>query len=66
MKMLVNARRAVWTIPALLGLLTVIGLTSALLGDGLWDVVSWCALGLPLVASAWMPALESARNPSDQ
>ena len=57
MNLLANARRDVWTIPILLGLLTAIGLTSALLGDGIWDVVSWCALALPLVAGAWMPAL---------
>jgi hypothetical protein len=35
--------------PLLIGLLAALGLLSALLGDGLYDVVSWLALGLPLV-----------------
>ncbi len=29
--------------------ITVYGLISALLGDGLWDVLSWMALAVPLV-----------------
>ena len=64
MKLLATARRDVWTIPVLLGLLTAIGLTSALLGDGIWDVVSWCALALPLVAVVCMPALEPVQKSS--
>jgi hypothetical protein len=35
----------VWTAPILLGVLTVIGLVSALLGDGVWDAVSAVSLG---------------------
>ena len=64
MNLLANARRDVSTIPILLGLLTAIGLTSALLGDGIWDVVSWCALALPLIVGAWMPALEPVQKSS--
>ncbi|AXM95359.1 hypothetical protein ACU5P1_15555 [Pseudomonas plecoglossicida] len=45
-------RRGLWGIfrwPLLIGLLAALGLLSALLGDGLYDVVSWLALGLPLI-----------------
>lgn len=48
-------RRGLWMIfrwPLLIGLLAALGLLSALLGDGLYDVVSWLALGLPLVVVA--------------
>jgi hypothetical protein len=42
-----------WGIPLLLGMLTIVGLVSALLGDGIWDIVSAFALGAPVVAGAW-------------
>ena len=45
-------RRGLWMIfrwPLLIGLLATLGLLSALLGDGLYDVVSWLALGMPLL-----------------
>ena len=42
-----------WGVPILLGLLTVIGLVAALLGDGVWDAVSGVALGLPVLAGIW-------------
>lgn len=35
----------VWTAPILLGVLTVVGLASALVGDGIWDALSALALG---------------------
>ena len=38
-----------WGMPILLGLLTTIGLLSALLGDGIWDLLSACALGVPVL-----------------
>ncbi|WP_101926334.1 MULTISPECIES: hypothetical protein [Luteimonas] len=45
--------RRVFGWPALLALASAIGLVSALVGDGVWDVVSWLALGLVvLVAGA--------------
>jgi hypothetical protein len=44
---------AVWGIPLLLGVLTTLGLVSALLGDGIWDTVSALALGVPVLAGAW-------------
>jgi hypothetical protein len=42
-----------WGMPILLGLLTTIGLLSALLGDGIWDIVSAFALGVPVIIGLW-------------
>jgi hypothetical protein len=44
---------ALWGMPILLGLLTTIGLLSALLGDGPWDIVSAVALGIPVLLGLW-------------
>ena len=44
---------ALWGMPILLGILTLVGLVSALLGDGIWDTVSAFALGAPVLAGAW-------------
>jgi hypothetical protein len=38
-------------VPALLALSTLAGLLAGLLGDGPWDAVGWCALGLPLAVA---------------
>jgi hypothetical protein len=37
-----------WAAPVALGVLTVIGLLSALLGDGIWDALSAITLGAPV------------------
>jgi len=37
----------VWTMPVLIGLSTSVGLVAALFSDGIGDVASWLALGLP-------------------
>jgi hypothetical protein len=42
-----------WAAPIALGAVTVVGLISALLGDGAWDAVSWVGLGLPVLVAAW-------------
>ena len=42
-----------WGKPILLGILTLIGLVSALLGDGIWDTVSACALAAPVLVGLW-------------
>jgi hypothetical protein len=42
-----------WGMPILLGLLTTVGLVSALLGDGIWDIVSAFALGIPVLLGLW-------------
>lgn len=43
-----SSLRTVYRIPLVLGFVTIIGLLSALLGDGVWDVLSWLLLGVPL------------------
>lgn len=40
--------RQIWGMPVVLALASAVGLLSALLGDGIWDAVSWAALGAPV------------------
>ena len=42
-----------WGAPILLAVLSVIGLLAALIGDGVYDAVSWIGLGLPVAVSLW-------------
>ncbi len=42
----------IWTIPLLLAIVSLWGLLSALVGDGLLDVLSWLTLSIPLVVIA--------------
>jgi hypothetical protein len=39
--------------PVLLATLSAAGLVLALLGDGLWDVLSWILLAAPIAAILW-------------
>ena len=39
----------VWTIPLWLGLISLFGLIAALVGDDLWDILSWITLTVPLI-----------------
>jgi hypothetical protein len=48
-----TAFRSLWSMPILLGVLTAIGLTAGLLGDGWWDWVSVAGLGSPVLVGAW-------------
>lgn len=43
----------VFGIPLGIGLLSAAGLFAALLGDGLWDSLSWVGLGGPSVIALW-------------
>jgi len=43
----------VWTAPVLLGVLTGVGLVSALLGDGVWDALSAVSLGVVVAVGGW-------------
>jgi hypothetical protein len=38
--------------PLLIAAVSAIGLASALLGDGVWDVLSWLTLAAPVVLAA--------------
>lgn len=42
-----------WGAPILIAILTIVGLISALLGDGLWDHISAFALGIPVALCVW-------------
>lgn len=42
-----------FAIPFLLGVLSIVGLLGALLGDEVWDALSWLALGVPCAVIAW-------------
>jgi hypothetical protein len=50
-----------WGVPVLLAILTTIGLVAALLGDGLWDLVSGIALGVPVLLGIWHSLRKQAR-----
>ena len=40
--------RQIFFIPAVLGVFSLIGLITALVGDGIYDFLSWVALCIPL------------------
>ena len=40
--------------PLLLAVATLIGLLSALIGDGLWDGISWTLLVLPVLSGFYL------------
>lgn len=56
-----TTRASIWFAPVALAVLTVAGLLSALLGDGIWDALSWAALGAPVAACLWF-GLRSPRR----
>jgi hypothetical protein len=37
-----------WGMPILLAALSVIGLLSAIMGTGIWHIISWIALSVPI------------------
>ncbi|MCL4244087.1 MAG: hypothetical protein KJ002_03005 [Candidatus Dadabacteria bacterium] len=39
--------------PIILALISMAGLIAALVGDGVWDVVSWIALGYIVAVTVW-------------
>ena len=43
----------VFLLPIALAVVSAIGLTVALLGDGWHDVAAWIAIGVPVAAVAW-------------
>jgi len=50
---MIRTRTRIWAMPILLAVLTTIGLVAALLGDGVWDLVSAVTLGAPVAVGAW-------------
>ncbi len=45
--------RKVYGPAVVIAVITLYGLLSALLGDGMWDALSWVALAVPLAVIAW-------------
>ena len=50
---MIRSARQVWAVPVLLAVSTTIGLVAALLGDGVWDLVSAVTLGAPVATGIW-------------
>lgn len=46
-------RSRVFAVPILVALASAVGLLAALLGDGVWDAVSWAGLGQAVLLCAW-------------
>ncbi|MHA4871635.1 hypothetical protein ACXZ1M_28485 [Duganella sp. PWIR1] len=51
-----------WAAPIVLAILTLVGLISALVGDGVWDLVSAFALGVPVALCLWFGLRRRTRN----
>jgi hypothetical protein len=43
----------IFYLPAVLAAITLLGLLSALFGDGAWDALSWVALACPIAATVY-------------
>jgi len=43
-----NVWMHLWGPPLLVGFISLFGLVCALTGDGVWDVLSWISLGIPV------------------
>lgn len=54
----------IWKAPIVLGIVSAIGLVSALLGDGIWDALSWVALTAPIAAALWSVVHAISHSPS--
>lgn len=52
-----GALQRTFALPALIAAASLVGLASALIGDGPYDALSWLGLGAPVVAFAWALAL---------
>jgi len=48
-----QSRLQIWGVPVVIGVLSLVGLVAALLGDGVADALSWLALAVPVGVSAW-------------
>lgn len=56
--------RHIYRVPALIALASMIGLISALIGDGVFDAISWLALGAIIGTVIWAFAFRWKRaNP---
>jgi hypothetical protein len=54
--------RQIFLAPAIIGVLSGIGLIAALVGDGVWDGLSWVTLLVPIVLYAGFLAIGRCRR----
>ncbi len=54
--------RKVYGPAAVIAVITLYGLLSALFGDGVWDELSWVALSIPLAIIVWKYSRASHRE----
>lgn len=54
--------RQIWAAPIVLSIVSAIGLVSALLGDGVWDLLSWILLAAPVLVIGWYLAQPASRK----
>jgi hypothetical protein len=47
-----------WAVPIALAVVSAAGLIAGLVGDGVFDAVSWIGLGLPVLACVWFGLLK--------
>ena len=53
----------IWTAPIVLGVLTIVGLISALVGDGVWDALSALTLGAVMAVGGWYGLRRPKKRP---
>lgn len=58
--------RQIFAAPLALAAVTAGGLVAALIGDGVWDALSWIMLGVPLAALAVFVSRAGRSRPSKQ
>lgn len=54
--------KKVWGIPLILAAITLFGLLAALLGTGVWYILSWIALIIPIVIIVWKWGKPNAKS----
>ncbi len=59
-KKIVSTFRHVWAVPTVIGVISLVGLITALLGDGIEDWIGWAGLAIPLAVIAWARLRKSA------
>jgi hypothetical protein len=50
-----------YAMPVVIAVISTAGLLVALIGDGLWDYLSWLALGLPVAVGGWFSVCRGGR-----
>jgi hypothetical protein len=53
----------IWTVPGVLAVLTMTGLLSALLSEGIaWKTIAWTLLTVPVMAALWFACIRPLLN----